>query len=178
MNKKSNILLIGMPGSGKSTVGIILAKMLNLQFVDTDLLIQKREDQTLQNIVNSFGHMRLRQIEEEVLLSIGVEKHIIATGGSAAYSEPAMIHLKQNSTTIFLHADLPTLTSRINNYENRGLAKREDQTFQDLFEERYALYLKYADITIESSGKSQEIVCDEIAHKLSKGYSTETDTSL
>lgn len=166
MKKKSNILLIGMPGSGKSTVGIILAKMLNLQFVDTDLLIQKREKQTLQDIVNDYGHMALRKIEEEVLLSIDVETHIIATGGSAAYSDPAMNHLKKNSFTLFLHADLPTLTSRITNYENRGLAKRDDQTFQDLFEERYALYLKYADITIESSGKSQESVCEEISLKL------------
>ena len=176
MNKKSNILLIGMPGSGKSTVGIILAKMLNLQFVDTDLLIQKKEKQTLQNIVNNHGHMRLRHIEEEVLLSVYVEKHIIATGGSAAYSDPAMTHLKQNSVTIFLHADLPTLTSRISNYENRGLAKREDQTFQDLFQERYTLYLKYADITIKSSGKTQESVCEEIAHKLINNLSINTDT--
>lgn len=167
MNKE-NIVLIGMPGSGKSTVGIILAKMLAMDFVDTDILIQNRENRTLQEIVNQEGHMVLRKIEEEVLLNVNLTNHIIATGGSAAYSDPAMVHLKKNGTIVFLHADLDTLKTRITNYENRGLAKREDQSFQDLFDERYSLYTHYADITIESSGTTQEQVCSMINEQLNQ----------
>lgn len=164
--QKSNIVLIGMPGSGKSTVGIILAKYLAMDFVDTDILIQNRENCTLQDIVNSKGHMVLRQIEEEVLLDVHHKNHIIATGGSAAYSEPAMRHLQEDGLILFLHADLATLRSRIQNYDNRGLAKRNDQTFEELFEERYTLYKKYSDITIESSGTTQEEVCETIIRKI------------
>jgi len=164
--KKSNIVLIGMPGSGKSTVGIILAKYLAMNFVDTDLLIQDRENCTLQDIVNSRGHMVLRQIEEDVLLDVNLKHHIIATGGSAAYSEPAMNHLQTDGLIIFLHADLPTLRSRIQNYDNRGLAKRADQSFEELFEERYALYKKYSHIIIESSGTTQEDVCETIINRI------------
>lgn len=166
--QKSNIVLIGMPGSGKSTVGIILAKYLAMDFVDTDILIQNRENCTLQDIVNSRGHMALRQIEEDVLLDVHLKKHIIATGGSAAYSEPAMKHLQKDGLIIFLHADLPTLRSRIKNYDNRGLAKRSDQTFEELFEERYILYSKYSDIVIRSSGTTQEEVCETITRQITQ----------
>lgn len=163
---KSNIVLIGMPGSGKSTVGIILAKYMAMNFVDTDILIQHRENCTLQDIVNSQGHMMLRQIEEEVLLDVHLKNHIIATGGSAAYSDPAMNHLREDGLIVFLHADLPTLRSRILNYDNRGLAKRADQTFEELFEERYMLYKKYSDVVIESSGTTQEEVCTALINTI------------
>ncbi|MDK9707852.1 MAG: shikimate kinase [Desulforhopalus sp.] len=159
---KTNIILIGMPGSGKSTVGIILAKMLAKSFIDTDILIQQSKGRTLQNIVDREGHMALRTIEERVLLTISCRDHIIATGGSAAYSEKAMKHLKQQGVVVFLHADLPTLQLRIGNYETRGLAKRPEQSFQDLFDERLGLYQKYADKTINCSELSQEQVCEEI----------------
>lgn len=164
--QKSNIVLIGMPGSGKSTVGIILAKYLAMDFVDTDILIQHRENCTLQDIVNTQGHMVLRQIEESVLLDVRLKNHIIATGGSAAYSDPAMTHLRKEGLVIFLHADLPTLRNRIQNYDNRGLAKRADQSFEELFEERFALYNKYSDIVIESSGTTQEEVCADIIRQI------------
>ena len=159
---KSNIILIGMPGSGKSTVGVILAKMLAKSFIDTDILIQNVENRTLQDIVDNEGHMALRSVEERVLLSISCTDHVIATGGSAAYSPPAMNHLKLQGIIVFLHADLPALQARIHNYETRGLAKRPNQSLQDLFNERLALYEKYADITIESSECSQEQVCEMI----------------
>ncbi len=159
---KTNIILIGMPGSGKSTIGVILAKMLAKSFLDSDILIQNQENRTLQDIVNHEGHMVLRAAEERVLLGITCRNHVIATGGSAAYSESAMNHLKQQGDMVFLHADLPTLRARIGNYENRGLAKKPDQSFQDLFSERLALYKKYADITIESSKLTQEQVCEAI----------------
>lgn len=160
--QKSNIVLIGMPGSGKSTVGIILAKQMTKRFIDTDILIQNIAGKSLQAIVNSEGHMALREIEEKVLLSVRSTNHIIATGGSAAYSEPAMLHLRQNGTVVFLQTTLDELRSRIHNYETRGLAKRPDQSFQDLFEERETLYLKYADIVVEGTNLTQDQVCDEI----------------
>ena len=162
----SNIVLIGMPGSGKSTVGIILAKMLGKDFVDTDLLIQLAEHRTLQDIVDSDGHMELRRIEEEVLVGIDLTDHVIATGGSAAYSHRAMTHLQQDGIIVFLNADLPCLRSRIRNYETRGLAKRPNQSFQDLFDERYQLYTRYADIVVDCSTLSQEEVCHHIQQML------------
>lgn len=163
---QSNVVLIGMPGSGKSTVGIILAKLLAKNFVDTDVLIQLREKRSLQEIVNSEGHMALRLVEEQVLLDVNCHDHVIATGGSAAYSKSAMEHLKKGGICVFLHADLPTLKRRIRNYETRGLAKRPDQSFQDLFAERLELYTTYADIIIASSLLSQEEVCEEIIRQL------------
>lgn len=160
--KKSNIVLIGMPGSGKSTVGIILAKQVTKRFLDTDILIQNLAGKSLQSIVNEEGHMALREIEEKVLLSVRCKNHIIATGGSAAYSEPAMLHLKKNGVIVFLQTDLDELKSRIHNYETRGLAKRPDQSFQDLFSERESLYRKYADITVDGTKLTQDQVSDEI----------------
>ena len=167
MNKKKfNIILIGMPGSGKSTVGVILAKMLAKRYLDTDILLQNIEKRSLQDIVDKEGHMALREVEQKVLLGIQCRNHVVATGGSAAYSEPAMIHLKRIGIIVFLHADLPTLNRRIHNYETRGLAKRPDQSFQDLFDERLALYEKYADITVQSSNLTQDQVCDAIVDQL------------
>ncbi len=174
---KSNIVLIGMPGSGKSTVGIILAKITAKNFVDTDVLIQLAENRKLQAIVNSEGHMALRSVEEKVLLAVDCRDHVIATGGSAAYSAAAMHHLKKNGVCVFLHADLPTLKKRIRNYETRGLAKRPDQSFQDLFDERLGLYNTYADITIASSHLSQEEVCEEIVRQLQSRLHPRAETS-
>jgi len=163
---KSNIVLIGMPGSGKSTVGVILAKMLAKNFVDTDVLIQLQEECTLQEIVDSRGHMELRRIEEDVLISVDHRHHVIATGGSAPYSHKAMTHLQKDGIIVFLNADLPCLRARIQNYETRGLAKRPDQSFQELFDERYQLYTRYADLTVDCSTLSQEQVCQSIIEQL------------
>jgi shikimate kinase len=169
MNRdKTNIILIGMPGSGKSTVGVILAKMLAKSFLDTDILIQNSTNRTLQDIVDTDGHLVLRAVEERVLLTIDCRNHIIATGGSAAYSEAAMDHLKQQGIAIFLHADLAALRARVRNYETRGLAKRPEQSFSDLFHERLTLYEKHADITIASSNRTQDQVCAAIIERLSR----------
>lgn len=166
ISRKTNIILVGMPGSGKSTVGVILAKILALDFLDTDILIQKTAKKTLQEIIDTEGHMALRTAEQQALLSIVCRNHVIATGGSAPYSEQAMQHLKMDGITIFLHADLATLRRRVRNYETRGIAKRPDQSFHDLFNERLVLYKKYADFTIPSSNLTHDQVCQAIIVQL------------
>jgi shikimate kinase len=156
---KSNIVLIGMPGAGKSTVGVILAKLTSRDFVDTDLLIQVAQRRTLQDIVDKNGHLELRRVEEQVILGLDCDNHVIATGGSVAYSPAAMAHLKTSGIAVYLDADLLTLQSRIHDFDTRGLAKRPDQTLSDLFDERSALYAKYADIRVDCAGLTQEEVC-------------------
>ena len=162
----SNIVLIGMPGSGKSTVGVILAKMISYDFVDTDVLIQTLAGRSLQDIVDSENHLALRRIEEDVLLGLNCRNRVIATGGSAAYSPDAMMHLKSNGLMVFLDVDLPTLESRVIDFDTRGLAKRPDQSFSDLFHERYPLYARYADVTVACSKLIQEEVCAKIIKAL------------
>ncbi len=154
-----------MPGAGKSTVGVILAKLTSRDFIDTDVLIQISQGRLLQDIVDTEGHMALRRIEEDILLGLHCDHHVIATGGSAVYSPVAMKHLKSNGIIVFLDVDLPTLESRVQDFDTRGLAKRPDQSFSDLFEERIVLYRKYADVTIDCMGLSQEEVCAQIIRR-------------
>jgi len=163
---RNNIILIGMPASGKSTLGVMLAKELSLGFIDTDIFIQKAEERSLQAIVDNEGHMRLREIEERVLLGIEAENCVVATGGSAAYSDPAMRHLGTRSTVVFLDVPLNVLTERMHNFATRGIAKHPDQTFEDLFNERRALYLRYADITIDCMDKHHEAVMAELKQRI------------
>jgi shikimate kinase len=157
-----------MPGAGKSTVGVILAKMTRRSFVDTDVLIQAEQGRTLQDIVNADGYLELRRIEEDALFRLSVENFIIATGGSAVYSERAMSHLKLNGLCIFLHVERDLLEKRIGDFSTRGLAKRSDQSFCELYEERYALYTKYADIRIPCDRLSHEQVCERIIAEFAK----------
>jgi len=170
---RSNIILIGMPGSGKSTVGIILAKLIGRDFIDTDILIQTTHDRTLQDIVDRDGYRELRRIEEEVLLGLDPRNQVIATGGSAVYSEAAIEHVRSRGIAVFLHVDLATLRARVHDYDTRGLAKRPDQTLEDLFAERIALYRKYADITIDCIGLTHEEVCARIIAALKKKTGTD-----
>jgi len=163
---KSNLTLIGMPGAGKSTIGIILAKELGFGFIDTDVLIQINEQKTLQQIIDESDHLNLRAIEEREILKLNIDHHVIATGGSAAYSEKAMNHLRSISTVIFLQADFDVIKKRIHNFESRGIAKAEDQTFRELFEERQVLYGKYADISIDCNELSQEDLARQIADSI------------
>ena len=155
-----------MPGAGKSTVGIILAKLMSRDFIDTDVLIQISQGRLLQNLVDTEGYMTLRGIEEDILLGLHCHNHVIATGGSAVYSHVAMEHLKSNGIVVFLDVDLSTLESRVHDFDTRGLAKRPDQSFSDLFKERIILYRKYEDVTIDCVGFSQEKVCAQISKGL------------
>jgi shikimate kinase len=161
-----NIVLIGMPGAGKSTIGVIMAKQAGMAFVDTDVTIQISQQRTLQDIIDTQGYLALRQIEEDVLLSLELDDHVIATGGSAAYSHAAMMHLKEHGVVVFLEVSLATLEKRIHNFATRGLAKRDDQSFENLFDERMHLYQKYADIHINCGEMSQEDLSELILQKV------------
>ena len=161
-----NIILIGMPGSGKSTVGVILAKLLSRGFVDTDLLIQTAQGRSLQEIVDKDGYLALRDIEAKMLVDLNCSNQVIATGGSAAYSHAAMTHLKEGGIVVFLHADLETLHKRVHDFSARGLAKSPAQTLNDVFMERLSLYTAYADITIDSCGLTHEEVCARIIEQI------------
>lgn len=160
MNGKAanNIVLIGMPGAGKSTNGVLLAKALGKGFVDTDVLIQVREGRTLQQIMDTDGYLQLRHIEESVLMSMDSQNSIIATGGSAVYSAAGMAQLGKNGIIVYLDASLATLEERIQDYETRGIAKHPQQSFGDLFKERSTLYRRYADITIKCDQQSSDDV--------------------
>ena len=171
VNSYSNsLILVGMPGAGKSTIGLMLAKELAKDFVDTDILIQLREGKTLQDIVHEDGYQALRKIEEDILLSTDFPNHIIATGGSAIYSEAGMNHLKNFGRVIYLDVALDELTRRIHNYETRGIARRPNQTLAELFAERSALYQQYADITVYCGSKNQEDVLQEIIYAEGESY--------
>jgi shikimate kinase len=160
---KQSIVLIGMPGAGKTTVGVLLAKRLSRKFIDTDILIQIRFKKTLQDIMDMLGYMELRHIEENEILQIEPDNSVVATGGSAVYSDQAMRHLKENGTIIYLRNDRKELLERIGDFKTRGIAKSKDQTIDELFTERELLYEKYGEITIECRDKNHENIVDEIA---------------
>ena len=149
---KDNIVLIGMPGCGKSTVGIVLAKALGYQFLDSDLLIQNREKRLLCEIIEQEGLDRFNQIEEEVNASIQAKRTVIATGGSVVYGPSAMGHLKEIGTVVYMKLSLPAVQERLGDLTRRGVSFRPNQTLSDLYEERIPLYEKYADHIVDEEG--------------------------
>ncbi|GAA5525375.1 shikimate kinase [Microbulbifer aestuariivivens] len=167
MKSNQSVVLIGMPGAGKSTVGVLLAKELALDFVDTDVLIQSREGKTLQEIMNESDYLNLRRIEGEVIAEADLPGYVIATGGSAVYSEEGMANLRRFGAIVFLSCSAEELRRRIHNYESRGIAKAPGQSFADLFAERQALYRKYADITIDCDGRDLQEVLQAVLAALS-----------
>ncbi|MCG8312810.1 MAG: shikimate kinase [Pseudomonadales bacterium] len=148
MKSRQSVILIGMPGAGKSTLGILLAKELGLGFLDTDVAIQVKEQETLQDILERRGYLQLRAVEETVLLETDCHEKVIATGGSAVYSEKGMDYLKSCGSVVYIEVPLDELRRRIHNYETRGIARRPDQSFAELFVERAELYRRYADIIV------------------------------
>ena len=155
-----------MPGAGKSTIGVILAKQSARDYLDTDVLIQLAEKKSLQQILDETGYMELRRIEERVLLELDCRNHIIATGGSAVYSEAAMQHLKANGIAVFLYVALEELKRRLIDMDTRGIAQRPGQSFTDLYEERQRLYRRYTDLTIDCTDKTQQeismVICEQL----------------
>ena len=143
---KNNIVMIGMPGAGKSTVGVVLAKNLGLDFVDLDLVICRRERAALQKVVDRNTHEDFLRIESEAALSINAENSVIATGGSVVYGEAAMAHLAEIGVIVYLRARLAELEKRIGNLKTRGIAFRPGQTLAELYAERTPLYERWADI--------------------------------
>lgn len=156
MALKNNIVLIGMPGSGKSTLGVVLAKIIGYDFVDADILIQRHADRTLQKIIDSLGPMGFIDVENDVLCDIEADKTVISTGGSAVYSEEAMKHLSEIGSIVFLKVSLEELRSRLGGLHERGVVMKDGMgmSLEDLYVEREPLYEKYADITLETDGLS------------------------
>jgi shikimate kinase len=148
-----NIVLIGMPGAGKSTVGVVLAKTLGYDFIDTDILLSRRLGMTLQAYIDTEGLDSFLKAEEETALGLRCDDTVIATGGSMVLSDRAMTRLKQDSTVVFIDVPLPELTNRLANITTRGIALRPGQTLDGLYRERRPLYLKYADFTVPNSGE-------------------------
>ena len=164
MNK--NIVLIGMPGVGKSTVGVILAKIMGLKFTDSDLCIQEREGRLLKDIISEEGVDGFIKIEGDVLSSLGVTGAVIATGGSAVYSHEAMMKLKENGTVVYLSLSFDSLASRLSDIKGRGVVLRDGQSLLDLYKERVPLYEKYADITVSEDGLNPEETVEAIKSEL------------
>ena len=152
----NNIIMIGMPGVGKSTLGVVLAKVLGCQFLDSDLLIQKQEKRKLHEIIAREGYEGFQKIENQVNASIETENTVIATGGSVVYCEEAMEHLKSSGTVIYLKLSLNALSKRLGNLKGRGVLLKDGQTLSGLYEERSPLYERYADIVIDEEGKDLE----------------------
>lgn len=148
---KDNIILIGMPGSGKSTVGVLLAKMLGYDFLDSDLLIQSRAGKRLFEILKEDGNAAFAELENRVNAEIQAEKTVIATGGSVVYGKEAMDHLASLGTVVYLEVSLGEMLRRIRNPETRGILMGEGMTLQDLYAERAPLYEKYAQVTVNCS---------------------------
>ena len=157
-----NIILIGMPGAGKSTVGVVLAKILGKDFEDIDLIIQRKEKRRLQNIIDTDGLQKFLEIEENAILDADFNNTVIATGGSAVMSEKGMLNLKKNSIVVYLKLSLEAVTKRIHNLSSRGIAMEKGQTLSDIFEIRKNLYEKYADIVIDCENCSIEQVIEKV----------------
>ena len=163
---KENVVLIGMPGVGKSTIGVILAKELGYDFIDADLVIQKKTGKLLKDIIAEKGIEGFRVVENEVNASLDVNHSVIATGGSVVYGKEAMAHLTKIGTVVYLKLGLSSLEKRLGNLKCRGVVIRDDQTLADLFEERRPLYEEYADITIDEENKDIESTLEELIERL------------
>lgn len=163
---KNNIVLIGMPGVGKSTIGVVLAKILAYHFLDSDLVIQEKEGKRLHQIISEKGTEGFLEIENNVNASLNADGTIIATGGSVIYGKEAMEHLKEIGKVVYLKADYQTIQNRLGNLKKRGVALKKGQTLKDLYDERTKLYELYADITVDEKGLGTEETIDAVLRAL------------
>jgi shikimate kinase len=164
----TNLILIGMPGAGKSTIGVLLAKALRMQFLDTDLLIQEVEKATLQEIIERSGIEAFLSREEEVVTGLQLQRHVLATGGSVVYSKKAMLHLTRNGFVIFIKLDFGEIERRVRNIRGRGVVLWPGQTLYDLYEEREPLYEQYADHILDCNGKDMEAIVETVTKRVWK----------
>lgn len=162
---KSNVVLIGMPAAGKSTVGVLLAKVLRKRFIDTDLLVQQKYGMFLQDIIDKHGIKKFLEMEESVVLDMDVKDHVIATGGSVIYSNSAINHLKRDGTLVYLKLRFDEIDRRLTDIKSRGVVKEKDKTLVDLYNERIPLYEKHADIIYNCSNKHIEEIVSGIKAK-------------
>lgn len=163
---KDNIILIGMPGAGKSTVGVVLAKKLGYAFVDSDLLIQSREGRLLHEIISERGAEGFWKVEEAVNVSIETHRCVIATGGSAVYGANAMEHFKQTGSIIYLKLSCNAIADRLGDLNERGVTMKDGQGLPELYAERVPLYEKYADVTIDCETLSIRDIAEEIRNRV------------
>lgn len=165
MNKK-NIIFIGMPAVGKSTIGVVAAKRLGMQFLDTDLLIQEQEGKLLRKIIAEAGEEGFLKIENEVNRRVDVHNTVISPGGSVVYCREAMQHFKKTGIVVYLKASYETIEKRIQNPKKRGVVLRPGQSLRELYEERTALFESYADLTISEDGRSLEQTIEIVLENL------------
>lgn len=164
-----NIVFIGMPASGKSTVGVVVAKRLGYKFVDTDLVIQEVEKRLLKEIIAEEGNEGFLRIEDRVNAEIQEERAVISPGGSVVYCENAMRHYKETGMIVYLHTSYETISNRLHNAKKRGVVLKDGQTLKDLYEERTALFERYADLTISEEGRDLEETIEEVLRVLENG---------
>ena len=163
-----NIIFIGMPASGKSTVGVVVAKRLGYDFVDTDLLIQKQEGRLLKDIIAEVGNDGFLAIENQVNRDLMVENAVISPGGSVVYCEEAMLHFKEIGTIVYLKTSYEDIYNRISNAKNRGVVLKEGQTLESLYDERAKLFEQYADYTVSEEGLELEETIDKVLELFEK----------
>ena len=165
---KSNIVLIGMPGCGKSTVGVVLAKSLGYRFMDVDLVIQETEGRLLSEILDEEGFDGFLEVEEKACLGINTEKTVIATVGSAIYGEKGMTHLKEIGTVVYIRLGYDEIEHRLGDLHKRGVAMKNGMSLRDLYEERVPLYDRYADIICDGEGKLLREIVTEMVTSIRK----------
>lgn len=162
----SNVILIGMPGAGKSTVGVVLAKKLGYRFLDSDLVIQEKCGKLLHQLIEERGEAGFLMLENEINVRIRGDKMVIATGGSAVYGKEAMAHFREIGRIVYLRLPYEELKERLGDLHERGVVIKEGSTLKDLYEERILLYEKYADLTIDCGGRDIRSIVEEIAGRL------------
>ncbi|SET48212.1 shikimate kinase [[Clostridium] polysaccharolyticum] len=161
-----NVVLVGMPGAGKSTIGVVLAKVLGFEFIDSDIVIQKQEKKLLREIIEENGLDGFIEIEGNINASLNGENTVIATGGSAVYHDEAMKHFQKTAKIVYIKLSYETLVSRLGDLKRRGVVLREGQTFKELYNERHPLYESYADIIVDGEEKTVEELMVAIKEKL------------